>query len=71
MITLHRLNGEEFYLNAQQVESLEGEPDTRITLANGKQLYVRESCDEVRRAMLAWYRLVNAPIVPSKSRGGS
>lgn len=69
MISLHRLNGEEFFLNAQQVESLEANPDTRITLVNGKQLYVREEPEEVRKLMLAWYRLVHAPL-PAKPAGG-
>lgn len=61
MITLHRLNGEEFFLNAQHIESLDKSPDTRVTLANGKQLYVRESPEEVRKAMLIWHRAIHGP----------
>lgn len=70
MITLHRLNGEEFQLNAQHIESVEKNPDTRITLANGKQLYVREGPDEVRRGMLSWYRLVHGPLPDRMSSQG-
>lgn len=62
MITLHRLNGDEFYLHAQHIESVEQNPDTRITMVNGKQLYVRESPDDVRRSMLRWYRGIHAPM---------
>ncbi|TVR44039.1 MAG: flagellar protein [Planctomycetota bacterium] len=66
MITLHRLSGEEFFLNAQHIESLDRSPDTRVTLANGKQLYVRETPDEIRKAMLIWHRLIHGPL-PSKA----
>ncbi|MFW5750991.1 MAG: flagellar FlbD family protein [Planctomycetota bacterium] len=54
MITLTRLNGEEMIVNAQQIESMEAKPDTRVTLMNGKQLYVRESPEEVVQRVRAW-----------------
>ncbi len=54
MITLTRLNGEEMIVNAQQIESMEAKPDTRVTLMNGKQLYVRESPEEVVQLVRAW-----------------
>lgn len=68
MIELTRLNGETFLLNAQQVETLEANPDTRLTLVNGKQLYVKETPEEVRRLMLIWNRAIHAPI-PKKGGG--
>jgi len=54
MIVLTRLSGECILVNAHVVESVESCPDTRIALLNGKQLYVRETPDEIRAAMHAW-----------------
>lgn len=36
MIRLTGLNGKEFYLNAEYIEKIEANPDTTITLFNGK-----------------------------------
>ena len=65
MIVLTRLNGEIMQVNASQVESVEANPDTRVTLMNGRQIYVRESPDGVREAMRAWFRSLNAPPPPA------
>ncbi len=56
MIHLTKLNGDEFLLHAAQIESIESNPDTRIELINGKQLYVREAPAEVTARMRDWYR---------------
>jgi flagellar protein FlbD len=61
MIQLTRLNGEAMQVNAFQVESVEANPDTRVTLMNGRQIYVRETTDEVREAMRTWFRSLHAP----------
>ena len=47
MILLTQLNGEEVYVNANLIETVEGRPDTVITLTNGKKLMVRESPEDV------------------------
>ena len=47
MILLTQLNGEQVYVNASLIETVEGKPDTVITLTNGKKLMVRESPEEV------------------------
>lgn len=59
MIELTRLNGQQILVNAWQIESIEAGSDTRVTLANGKQLYVAETPAELRELMLAWFRLVH------------
>jgi flagellar protein FlbD len=56
MIVLTRLNGETMQVNSFQVESVEANPDTRVTLMNGRQIYVRETPDAVREAMRSWFR---------------
>jgi flagellar protein FlbD len=61
MITLTRLNGEPLLLNAFQVEGVEANPDTRVTMMNGRQVYVRETPAAVQEAMRAWFRSLQAP----------
>ena len=43
MITVTRLNGQEFVLNADQIKLIEERPDTIITLINGDHIVVREA----------------------------
>jgi flagellar protein FlbD len=47
MIKLHRIRGEEFFLNADLVESVENTPDTVLTLFDGRKIVVSESAEEV------------------------
>ncbi len=47
MITLHRLNGDEFTLNDKHIEIIEEKPDTIVTLTNERKYIVRESVREI------------------------
>lgn len=47
MISLHRLNGSEFVLNCELIQTLESTPDTVVTLVSGEKLIVREAIPEV------------------------
>ena len=47
MISLTRLNGARFVLNAELIRVVEQNPDTVITLSGGEHLVVRESMREV------------------------
>ena len=47
MIELTKLNGTEFIINAELIETIEATPDTVITLINGRKMMVKESVDEV------------------------
>jgi len=47
MIKLHHLRGEEFYLNADLIESVEATPDTIITLFDGRKIVVAEATSDV------------------------
>ena len=49
MIRLTRLNGEQFVLNAEQIQRVEGHPDTVITLLDDTKYVVVETVDEVVR----------------------
>lgn len=47
MIKVTRLNGKEYILNAELIETVEETPDTVITLTTGKKLLVKESQKDI------------------------
>jgi flagellar protein FlbD len=47
MILVHRLRGEPMFINADLIESVEGTPDTVVTLVDNKRLVVQETPEEV------------------------
>lgn len=47
MISLTRLNGQRFVLNAELIRIIEERPDTVITLTTGEHVVVRESSRDV------------------------
>ncbi len=68
MIALKRLNGQEFVLNADLIETLEKTPDTVITLTNGKKIIVSNSLEEIVRKTIKYKQLCNqGPIEVSRS----
>ena len=58
MILLHKMNGDEFILNANHIETIESRPDTTITLTNEKKYIVKESKDEVLAQIYEFYKKV-------------
>ncbi len=54
MIKVTRLNGTETVINADLIESVEGTPDTVISLTTGHKYVVQESVDEVVARVLAY-----------------
>lgn len=56
MIGVTRLNGTRFVVNADQIRTVEQNPDTTIRLLNGDHLIVRESMDEVVRKTIEYGR---------------
>ena len=56
MITLTRLDGERFVLNAELIEYVEQRPDTFVTLTTGERLVVGETMDEVVRRVIDYQR---------------
>ena len=47
MITVTRLNGKKFVLNAELIRTVESNPDTTITLVNGDHFIVLEPMQRV------------------------
>jgi flagellar protein FlbD len=61
MITLHKLNGQEFILNAMHIEQIEEKPDTTITLTNDRKFIVLEKKDEVVQKAIEFFRISANP----------
>jgi flagellar protein FlbD len=58
MITLHRLNGEEFLINPHLIEVIEATPDTTISLTTGRKLIVKNPVPEVVAQIIKYRRLI-------------
>jgi len=58
MISVTRLNGDRFVLNAELIRTVEENPDTIITLLNGDHIIVREKMAEVVRRSIEYGRLL-------------
>jgi len=52
MIKLHKLNGDELYLNPDLFERIEQNPDTRLTLINSHLYIVKESPNEIIKSIV-------------------
>jgi flagellar protein FlbD len=62
MISLQKMNGQEFVLNADLIESLESTPDTVITLTTGKKILVENSLDDIVTKAIKYKQLTNQTI---------
>lgn len=69
MISLTRLNGQAFVLNADLIRTIEARPDTVITLVNGEHLVVSESVHEVVGRTIDYARLLRRALQPDPCAG--
>ena len=60
MIKLKRLNGIEFVLNCDYIETVEATPDTIITLFNGRKYIVSQSVSEVVDSITKYKKVTNS-----------
>ena len=58
MIDLTRLNGVNFTVNCDLIESIEETPDTVVTLTTGKKLIVKESRQAIKNLVLSYKRKI-------------
>lgn len=56
MIELTKLNGLPFVLNCDLIETIEENPDTVITLVNGKKIIVKERRQDVKNLVISYKR---------------
>ncbi|GBU23134.1 hypothetical protein R80B4_03050 [Fibrobacteres bacterium R8-0-B4] len=57
MIALQKLNGEEFVLNSDHIETVESTPDTVVTLNSGKKYIVGNSIEDIVRKTIKYKQL--------------
>lgn len=55
MIDVTRMNGKQFTLNSDLIETIEETPDTVLTLTTGKKIIVKESRQKVKN-LVKMYR---------------
>jgi flagellar protein FlbD len=60
MIEVTRLDGKTYYLNPHQIEYIERNPDTTVTMLSGKKLVVREDYQTVFARIVEYRRLIGA-----------
>jgi flagellar protein FlbD len=65
MITLTRLNGKQFVLNAELIRTVESSPDTMVTLVNGDHFVVKEEMQEVVDAAIRYGQTLRGLLPPS------
>lgn len=56
MISVTRLNGQKFVLNADLIRTIEENPDTIVTLISGEHLVVKEKSKELIRRVIEYNR---------------
>ena len=62
MITLTRLNGQEFVINADKIRYVESTPDTVVCCDTGEKMMVKESLKVVMSRAIEYARLIRRPI---------
>ena len=58
MIKVSRLNGKEFFVNPNLIETIEETPDTVITLTTEKKLIVKEKITEIIESIIVYNRKI-------------
>lgn len=58
MIKVTRLNGKEYFINFDLIETIEETPDTVITLRDGKKYVVMETTDDIIDRIIEFKRKV-------------
>jgi flagellar protein FlbD len=61
VITLSRLDGSGFVVNAELIQLIETVPDTHLILTDGKHLIVREAAEQVVARVIDYRRAAYGP----------
>jgi len=62
MITLTRLNGTPFVINAEKIRYVEATPDTVACCDTGDNMMVKEDLKEVMRRAIEYDRIIRKPL---------
>jgi len=65
MITLTRLNGDRFVVNAEAIRYVEERPDTTLTMVGGERVIVAERMEEVVERTIDYGRCLRTLLPPS------
>ena len=68
MIQLTKLNGTEFILNSDLIETIYENPDTTIHLTNGPIYIVKESRDEVLKKAIEYQKMIFSNLLGTGER---
>ncbi len=60
MISVHKLNGQEVFINAELIECLEKGQETIVCLATGNRFLVKENVEEVVQKVIDYRKKVNS-----------
>jgi len=64
VITVHRLHGEPFVINAHLISTVEAAPDTVITLVSGQKFVVKDSVEDVVEQVIQYRRRLGVGNLP-------
>jgi flagellar protein FlbD len=67
MIQVTRFNGVIFFINAELIQTVEGTPDTVITLVNDVKIVVKDKSQVVVDRIIAYQQKVHNPLVNFES----
>ena len=62
MITLTKLNGRPFVVNAERIRFVESTPDTLVCCDGGDKIMVKETIQEVIRRAIDYARTIRKPV---------
>jgi flagellar protein FlbD len=65
VITVTRLNGKPIIVNADQIRSIEENPDSTIALMNGDRIIVQENMSEIVSRVVEYGRSLRKLVAPS------
>ncbi len=65
MITVTRLNGKQFVVNAEVIRTVESNPDTTIILMNGDHIIVKEDMKRVVELAVDYGRSLRGLLPPT------
>ncbi|MHB1650880.1 MAG: flagellar FlbD family protein [Desulfitobacteriaceae bacterium] len=71
MILVTRLNGKQFYLNSELIETMEATPDTVVTLTGGNKYVVVEGATELNERIAEFRRSCHPHYVKLEERTGN
>lgn len=62
MIAVTRLNGKKLIVNAEMIRTVEENPDTTITLANGDHIITQDKSEQIVAKVIEYGRLLRQGI---------